>query len=218
MSGEANPAAGAPEAPKTGDGAPAPESGSAGTGPAESATGRVFTQAEFDAAAAAIRRKAEADAAAVADKAKKWDEHLASQQTETEKAQAAQRAAEETASARIAEANAKLKAADIRLTATEKGVRPEALPLVLSALLASESITVDDKGQVTGTADAVDALLKSNDYLKAQPKDPPPPKSGGEFGGKDGKTIDEQIAEAESKGDWKAARTLKLRKYESRST
>lgn len=201
----------------TGDGTTGnPDAGTA-TGAAE--TGKSYTQAEFDAATAAARRKAEKEAATLGEKAEKWDKLQAEQKSEAEKAAAAQKAAEDMAQAKISQANKRLAMAEVRLAAAAAGVRPEALDLVVKMLADDAGIEVDEKSdEVKGVKDALAALLKENEYLlapKEDPKKPAPGRSGSDgFTGGSTKTIDEQIAEAEAKKDFKLSRALKLRKYE----
>lgn len=216
---------GAPVAdpPKDNDGdagtAAANQAGEVGTGATEDSSGTktlTMTQEQFD--AIIERRLAKAKDPATEEAARKWQEHLASQQSEAEKLKAEKEASDKAAEAKLAAADLKLKAADIRLEAASQGARPEAIDLLVEKLLTSEEIQVDDKGAVKGTAQAVTELLKQHDYLKTPKGETPPPKSGGEFGGADAKTIDGRIAELEAKGDqasMKEARRLKLQKYET---
>lgn len=199
--------------------AAATQAGEAGTGAAEDSTGtKVLTLTQEQLDAIIERRLAKAKDPATEEAARQWRAHEASQQSEAERLKAQQAAVDAAAEAKIKAADQRLKSADIRLEAARQGVRPEALDLVVDRLLASEEIEVDDKGDVKGTATAVTALVKSHDYLKTPKGETPPPKSGGEFGGTDGQTIDGKIAELEAKGDrasLQEARRLKMQKYES---
>lgn len=195
------------------DGTTAASGGDGGTGTAESQTGRTFTQEELTAIVAREVRKARDPE--LERKASEYDRLQSEQQTEQERMAAEAKAKEDAANARIAEANQKLIAADLRIKAHEAGVRTDAIDLVVDRLLTAEEIEVDEKGEVKGTEALVKALVGKHDYLKAPAKDDAPDKSGGAFRGTEGKSIDDQIADAEKAGDYKTARGLKLRKYGS---
>lgn len=202
---------------KPDEGTTAASGGTGGTGAAESSTGtRTFTQEELNAIVAREVRKAKDPE--LERKATEYDRLQQEQQTETERLAAETKSREDAANARVAEANRKLIAADLRIKAHEAGVRPDAIDLVVDRLLASEEIEVDDKGEVKGTEALVKALIGKHDYLKAPAKDDAPDRSGGQFKGTEGKSIDDQIAEAEGKGDYKTARHLKLQKHGSSKT
>lgn len=77
---------------------------------------------------------------------------------------------------------------------------------VVALLADNDSITVEGE-TVKGAKQAVKKLLEEKTFLV---KAASGSASGGQFGGNDGKTLQEQIAEAESKKDWATARRLKL--------
>lgn len=170
---------------------------------------KTFTQDDVNRIVSRETGKLEGDA-------KAWRDYQASKQTEEEKAKQRAEEAEQKASSAIQAANRRLIQADIRLEAAAAGVRPEAIALVVKALSDDESITVDEKtDKVTGVQLAVKKFVDENEYLKSTGS--ATGRSGGEFGGQDTKTLDDQIAEAESKGDWRLSRRLKLQKLQSAS-
>jgi len=211
------------EGTKTGDEGTAPGSGgSAGTEPAEEKSGKTevltLTQDQLD--AIIERRLAKAKDPEQERKAAEFDRLEREGQSATERLQREKDEAERTSKARLEAADLRLKSAEIRVQAAQQGVRADAIDLVVEKLLASEDIAVSEDGVVSGVDKAVTDLIKKLDFLKAPETSTPPPKSGGEFGGTDGKTIDQQIAELEAKGDSKSlrdARRLKLAKYETRT-
>lgn len=208
----ANPEAGAKKDDTKSDDA-AQNAGDAGSSPAKTAgdgteaktnSEKTFTQDELNRILARETGKLDADA-------KAWRDYQASKQTEEEKAKQERDQAKQEAEVATQRANRRLIQADIRLEAAAAGVRPEAISLVVKALSDDESIAVDDKtDEVKGVKKAVEAFVKDNEYLKSTASTPG--KSGGEFGGQVNKTLDDQIAEAEAKGDWRLSRRLKLQK------
>ena len=127
------------------------------------------------------------------------------EKTELQKAQESEaKAKRERDEARAETLKAKRETA-IQLEAVSQGGDPE---LIALALAGDATIKVED-GQVVGVKEAVEALLVRKPNLKLGGVR----QSGGEFGGTDGKTISEKIAELEKKGDrdsLREARTLKL--------
>ena len=203
-------ATGTPD-PQAGAGAPPPAGGEgagAGTGSATgAATGAAapgtgdpppisLTQAELDAIVTNRTAQARRVAAEAEADAKKWREHEAAQLSEAEKADAARKAEEARQAEVNAKINAKAIAAEVRLQATEKGVRKEALPLVAQLLAGSAEITVSDAGDVTGAEAAVNALLKEHKYLLAEA--PTPGRSGAAFAGQADPTLADRIKAAET--------------------
>lgn len=71
-------------------------------------------------------------------------------------------------------------------------------------------VQIGDDGAVTGVKEALTALVEAKPYLKGAPGKVGGPSNPG--AGNAPKDLDSQIAEAESKGDWKLARRLKLQK------
>ncbi len=202
---------------KQDEGTGAASAGTGSTGAAEPTAGadRMFSQAELQAIVAREVRKAKDPD--IERKAREFDRIQQEQQTEAERAETARKAAEEQAQRAIAEANRRLISAELKLQLASQGARPEAVDLAVEKLLSNDNIEVDDKGAVRGAEQAVKDLLKQHEYLKAPDKPAAPDRSGGEHTGTDTPTVDQQIADAEAKGDWKLARQLKLRKYETRT-
>lgn len=180
----------------------APAQGGAGTPNPEAP--KTFTQEDLDRIIAErLRRATPADYEDLKAKAAEYDKAKEAEKTELEKAQAARERAEAKANEAEARANATLVKAAIMTEASAQGaVDPE----VVIALLAGDATITVEGDAVKGAKEAVKALLKDKPYLV---KAATPGRSGGEFGGNDGKTLDEKIREAESKGDWKTARQLK---------
>ncbi len=193
---QGNPPADAPK-----DGAPAAQAGAPAPNPEAP---RTFTQEDVDRIIAErLRRATPPDYDDLKAKAAEYDKAKEAEKTELEKAQAARERAEAKAKEAEARANATLIRAAIMTEAAAQGAVD---PDVVIALLAGDaSITVEGDA-VKGAKEAVKALLKDKPYLV---KAATPGRSGGEFGGNDGKTLEEKIREAEAKGDWKTARQLK---------
>lgn len=127
------------------------------------------------------------------------------QQSMTEQEKAVAQARKEGEQAALVTAGKRLAAAEFRAAVASKG-----LNLGEAAELIDTTRFVDDKGDVDEQA-IKQAVAKLAKVLT--PKGPPP-SSGGDFGGGNGggapaKTLAEQIREAESKGDWATARSLK---------
>jgi hypothetical protein len=124
--------------------------------------------------------------------------------TELQKEKDARAAAEAAAKERTAAADRKLIRAEIL---TESAAQKAADADIVYALLRdSEDITVDAVGTVSGAREAVARLLKSKPTLVAGA----PSSSGGEFGGNDKQTVQEQITQLEQQGKFKEARDLKM--------
>lgn len=184
-----------------------PPQGGAGTPNPEAPKTLTLTQEQLDAIISerALRetRTKFADYDELKAKAAEFDKAKEAEKTELEKAQAAREKAEAKAKEAEARANATLvRAAIMTEAATQGAVDPE----VVTALLAGDATITVENDTVKGAKEAVKALLKDKPYLV---KAATPGRSGGEFGGNDGKTLEEKIREAEAKGDWKTARQLK---------
>lgn len=166
-----------------------------------------FTQAELDAILKQrLARAVPADYEDLKTKAGKLDALEAGQKTELDKAIERANRAEAKTSQVEANANSKLKRAAIMVEAAKQNSSDA--EVVVALLVSSEDITVDKEGNVEGVEAAVKKLLKDKPILgKANAG-----ASGGEFGGNAQKTIDEQIAEAEKKGDVMEAMRLKMAK------
>lgn len=129
------------------------------------------------------------------------------EKSDLDKEREARKASDAKASAAVATANARLRSAAILAEAATQGA---ADPGMIAQLLASsESITVDDDGEVAGADAAVKKLLKDKPFLV---KAATPGASGGEFGGVDQKSLDEQIQAAEAAKNWTLSRQLKMQK------
>jgi hypothetical protein len=188
---------------------------------------KTFTQDELD---VIVKKRV----AKLEGKAAKWDEHVASEQTDAEKVATAKAESDRATAERLATADAKLVVAEIRTEMVSQGVDPEFYELVMAAVANEEAVTVEDDGAVKGVAEAIKRLLASKPKLKADPKADPKGagagKSGGEFKGRDGKTAAQSIAEAEAareqarlKGDRPAMRDavmegIRLKLAKARST
>lgn len=138
----------------------------------------------------ALRDKVTADA-----NAKKDELTLAKE------AQATAEAAAKTATER---ANATLRrAAIIAEAATQNAVDAD---MVATLLTGDGTITVEEDGTVKGVKQAVKKLLEEKKFLAKGAAST----SGGEFGGNDKPTLQEQIAAAETAKDFALARRLKI--------
>lgn len=146
--------------------------------------------ADYDEAKAALEEKKRREEGEKTDLQKAQDELT---QTKAERDEA-QRRADET-----------LRQAAVQIEALKQGADEE---LVALALAGDTSIEVKD-GEVKGAKEAVEKLLERKPNLKTGGTR----QSGGEFGGRDGTTVAEQIAALESKGDKASiaeARRLKI--------
>lgn len=129
------------------------------------------------------------------------------EKTELTKAQEAEKKAKADAQTAIDRANGILVRAAIMVEATAQNAADA--DTVAALLTGTEAITVDDDGNVKGAKQAVKKLLEDKPFL-VKAAAGKPGASGGEFGGNDSRTVQERIAEAESKGDFKESRRLKL--------
>lgn len=186
--------------------------------PADPPADKTFSQADVDRIVQErLRRDREkfADYEELKQAAVKLQELEDGQRSDLERAQrTAQQAAEELAAARAdAEAarqfasTTQIRSAVVAEAAKQGAVDPDAVV----ALLPTDSVTVGDDGQVTGAEDAVKALLEQKQYLVGQPRQPGPG-DGGPRTPAPQKDLDEQIAEAEAKGDVKTSLALKTQK------
>ncbi|MGH3602181.1 MAG: hypothetical protein ACRDQH_18205 [Pseudonocardiaceae bacterium] len=126
-----------------------------------------------------------------------------------DEAEKARREAEQAAQTK---ANTKILKAEVRAAAAGKLADPaDALKL-----LDLDQFEVDGDGEVDTDeiSSAIDTLLKSKPYLAAAANGSGKRFQGSGDGGARGKaqSLDQQILAAEQKGDWKAARQLKLQK------
>jgi hypothetical protein len=166
-----------------------------------------LTQEEVDRIVADRLKRAQPGYEALKAKAEKYDAAEAAKRSETEQAKADKEAAEAAAATRNEKADAKLKRAEILAEAVaQKAADPD---IVIAMLMGSGDITVDDDGEVSGVAAAVKKLLKERPILAGGASRNG---AGGEFGGNDQTTLDERIQALEAKGDYSAARDLKIQK------
>lgn len=134
----------------------------------------------------------------------KVQEAEAKQKTDLERAREEAAQAKTTAQTATERANAVLRRAAILVeAAAQNAVDAETVALLLAN---SDSITVTDDGEVKGAKQAVKALIAEKPFLA---RGKAPDTSGGEFGGQEAKTLQQQIAAAEEKKDWKTALRLK---------
>lgn len=152
-----------------------------------------------------------------AEKAKRKREAQRRRQLEAELAELKGKSGDETEQARreaeqaaLAKANARILRAEVKAAAAGKLADPkDALKL-----LDIDQFEVGEDGEVDTDeiSSAIDDLIKSKPYLAAAQSTKR--FQGGGDGGTRGRaaSIDQQIATAEQKGDWNAARQLKLQK------
>jgi hypothetical protein len=224
MTDKANPAAASGDAGETGDAATgaAPEAGTAGTEAAGTSTSGskpiTLTQDEFDAIVERRLAKERRDNASTAEKAAKWDQHVAESASEAEKAEAKAKEREAAIADREARASELLKRAAVLGAVKAASIETEFEDLVVDALMGADGVEVTDEGEVAGVKEALKDLLAKRPKLKAAA--PTPSAQGGEFGGQPTKTVDEKIAELIAKGDpasMRESRALKLQKYQTRA-
>lgn len=136
------------------------------------------------------------------------------QMSDQEKAldQARREGAEGARSETLTAVNRKLFAAEVRALAAGKITDPDLIadPEMALRLLGFDDIPVTDTGDIDGEAisASLGALLEAKPYLQASATRP----SGVDFGARATppiRTIEEQIEEAESKGDYKTSTRLK---------
>lgn len=164
---------------------------------------RTFTQEEVNRIVKRETAKLEPDAEA-------WKEHKQKTASDEEKRAQEQREKDEAIAERERKANERLLRASVLEAARSANIDPEFEDLVIDALMRSEDVEVGDDGEVTGVERALKAMIAKKPKLVAGKRTPG--QSGAEFGGQETKTLDEQIAAAEAKGDWKLSRRLKLQK------
>lgn len=174
--------------------------GSAGTGTADNAGAKTLTmtQEELDSIVERRLAKERRDNASTAEKAQKWDAHVAEQQTEAEKAEAAAKAREDELSRREQAANARLILAEAIAQVRAANVDTEFEDLVIEAIAKEAEVT--DKGEVTGVKEALKQLLKDRPKLVTA-QSGTAGKNGGQFGGQQGgQSMAERLAELEKQG------------------
>lgn len=188
---------------KTGDGGTDSTKDKSGSGTGAETPEKTFTQEELNRILKRETGKLEADAEA-------WRKHKETTATDEERRAQEQRERDQAIADRERKANERLLRASIIEAARSANIDPEFEDLVIQALITSDQVEVTDDGEVKGVDSALKKLVAAKPKLVAGKKTPG--QSGGEFGGQETKTLDEQIAAAESKGDWKLSRRLKLRK------
>ncbi|GAA3441055.1 hypothetical protein [Planomonospora venezuelensis] len=106
-------------------------------------------------------------------------------------------------------------------TAAAHGVNPDALLGSVAFMERAKGLDPSAEDFPAKLAEAIQAALTANPWMAAAPAAPVvpptpqvPPSSGGDFGAGNGggqapRSLRDQIADAESKGDWKTARQLK---------
>lgn len=165
---------------------------------------RTFTQEDVDRIVQARLKQAEPKYAELREKAEKFDRLEDENRSELEKAQEVARTAAEERDAAVSSANqALVRAAVVAEAAKQGAVDADAV----FALLPKDSVTVDDGGQVTGAEEAVKALLDTKKYLAGET--PAGPGDGGARTPVQPKDLQEQIREAEAKGDVNTSISLK---------
>lgn len=169
---------------------------------------KTFTQAELDGIIKQrLARAVPADYDELKARAEKLDALEAGQKTDLEKAVARAERAEAKTTEVETRANSTLKrAAILAEAARQNSADPD---VVVALLVNNESITINKEGEVEGTKEAVKALLKEKAYLV---KGAVTGASGGQFGGNEQPSYDEQIAAAEKSGDINGAMRLKVAK------
>lgn len=184
------------------------QSGTQGAGGSQNTppAGRTFTQEQLDAIVQdRVARAKPADYDDLKQKAGEYDKLKEGEKTDLQKAQEAAAQAIRERDEALAGRNVATRAAAIQVEALRQGADEE---LVALALASDTSIEVKD-GKVVGVKEAVEKLLERKPNLKVGAGR----QSGGEFGGNDRKTVAEQIAALEQKGDKESmikARDLKI--------
>lgn len=185
-----------------------------GTPPAKSEE-KTFTQSQLDAIIAdRVKRAVPADYETLKEKAAKLDAAEEAAKTELQRAQDEAAKAKTEGATAVAQAAQMVRTSRIETEAARAGALN---PDVVVALLASNAaITVAD-GKVVGAKEAIEALKAAPEtaFLFGAAKTGLPAANGGQFGGVDNKTLDEQIAILEGQGKHKEARALKVQKMMS---
>lgn len=187
--------------------------GDAGGASGAPEAGKTFTQAELDKVVNERLRRERAQFSDYDDikaKAEKFDAAEEAKKTDAQKEADARAARERTDNEKSAAADRRLITAEIKAQAAG---RVHNLDHVVALLMGSPGIKV--KGDtVEGAKEALEALLTEHPYLE-QKAGAGPGTSGGDFSGRDQKTLDEQIAAAEAAGNWRESTRLKLAKARS---
>lgn len=155
-------------------GQPSGDQGQPGNQP-QGQPGRTFTQEDVNGFVAEERRKIESRFAnhdELAEKARKFDEAQAANQTELEKAQTKAAEHEKIATAAVERANKVARESAIVLEAVKAGATH---PQDIAALLGSDAVTVDKDGNVTGAQAAVEKFKTERpEYFTPQTSARPP--------------------------------------------
>jgi hypothetical protein len=171
---------------------------------------KTFTQAELDRVVEerlARERKKFEGFDDIKARAEKFDELEAKNQSALEKAQTKAEKAEKERDEAVQRANQTLVRAAVVAEAAKQGA-VDADAVV--ALLPGDQVTIGDDGQVTGAEQAVKGLLEAKQWLVGNT--PTPPGDGGARTPVPPKDLDEQIREAEEKGDVRTSIALKNQK------
>lgn len=146
-------------------------------------------------------RPSDEEIATLRENAKKWEDAEAANASELDKATKRAEEAEAKADKATTAAHKALRRAAIVAAATKEGADPD----IVHALLADKGfkhgeteIAVGDDGEVAGATDAVKALVEEKKLGEGAP---PPPGDGGARTPAPTKDLDEQIKEAQAKGD-----------------
>lgn len=183
--------------PQTGSGTPAGDGGS---------PEKTLTQSQVD---AIVQDRVQRERAKYSDydelkaKASKVDQLEEAQKTELQKAIDRAEAAERERDSLKEQITTTTK----RQTIMDAAIAAKSVdPAAVADLLLSRNAEVPDAG---AAKKVVEDLLKEKAYL-GPAKDTPPPPPGGEFTGEEKKTLQQQIADAESSKDWPRAAALKM--------
>jgi len=182
-----------------GEGKP-PEGGAPAGGTQPPPPEKTFTQAEMNAIIQERLARDKVDPE-ILRKAKAFDAAEEANKTELQK----EKDRADRAEAKTAEAEARADATLVRAAIMAEAASQDAIDAATVAQLLAgvESVTVVDN-EVKGAAAAVKKLLTDRPFLVKGKT--PGTSGGGEFGGKDKSTLDEQIRAAEEKGDWTLSR------------
>ncbi len=161
-------------------------------GGGDGAPPKTFTQAELDRIVqdrvARVKSAAPADYDDLKAKATRLDEIEAANKSELERAQEAQRQADERATRAEAERSQTRIETAVMLAAIKAGA---ADPDDVVKLLAKDAVTIGNDGQVTGVEDAVKALLEAKPHLVGKSSNTP---TGDGDGGGRGKSSPAQLS------------------------
>jgi hypothetical protein len=208
--------------------------GATGTTGATGATGpepgRTYTQAEIDRIVsdrlardrAAREAQPPADYETLKDKAKKFDDLTAENQTALERAETARQQAEQAAQQATAEKEAAdkrandvaLRAAVVSEASKQGAVDPDAVVALLNDpqhKQHKDKVIIGDDGLITGAEQAVTDLLAGRDWLVGT-RPAGPGDGGARTTPAAAGDLDQQIADAQKKGEWSTVERLNAEK------